>query len=547
MKKQLLLLTLAALTLSGCGEKHDDLTKITIYAGGSGEYMWKKGSVEQEVYDAIQQEYEKQTGHKIKFNVEFLGKNMKDSITTGITDGDIDVVISHLGGGDGLDDWMLYQPTTLYRNLALDIEDYENIGKNMTWTNGSDLTLNALDRVTDSSKKVIALPSVVNPYKFGILVRKDWMEACGYSDEVKEGYQLVDNYETFEEMAKAMQVKFNLEYAVAGAVYEVEKSGLLGAYDVPAGYYTKSASTYNGKDIMDNGGLINSKYAEVLNVESRWIQNKVLSAKPDEKSVVDYESDFISGKAGIMVENPTVTHLIEVARNTKEVDPNASFTVLPALKKDKTSSSKGFMRNSVATFGAAITKNSKNADAVLEFINWCYASKENYELCRYGVEGKHWIKNGDGTYSYPAGYSYQHKPYSGICTLVENQIISDLTYKDFSSDEQKWFNISKQKENYLVNDSVDYLLFLNNKELLNLHFENRKEMYNFTQRIWSRSTGITFDLNHDHGTDADKTACKIKNLSDWQAVSDKYLSTTSSYSIECYNLYLKLKSMSRVK
>lgn len=107
MKKQLLLLGLTAMALTACGpgaKPTDNRKTITIYAGGSGEYMWKKGAIEQQVYDAIQQEYERQTGNKIRFNVEFLGQKMKDSIVTGITDGDIDVVISHLGGGDGLDD-----------------------------------------------------------------------------------------------------------------------------------------------------------------------------------------------------------------------------------------------------------------------------------------------------------------------------------------------------------------------------------------------------------------------------------------------------------
>ena len=213
----------------GGGSKNDGL-EITIYAGGSSEYKWEKGSVEAEVYEAIEDAYYEDMGTKLDFRVEFPGgNNMKNSIQTQVTEGNIDVVISHVGGGDGLDDWFLGQPTTLYRDLSTDFVVYQNLGKHMEWSDGQGLNLNAMTRVTMEDGQILGIPSVISPYKFGMLVRKDWMEACGYTDDPTATDKiLVDNYVAFENMAMAMVEKYKLNYAISGAIFEVEKTGVLG-------------------------------------------------------------------------------------------------------------------------------------------------------------------------------------------------------------------------------------------------------------------------------------------------------------------------------
>lgn len=96
---------------------------------------------------------------------------------------------------------------------------------------------------------------------------------------------------------------------------------------------------------------------------------------------------------------------------------------------------------------------------IIKFLNWVYKNPENYNLCRYGIEGKHWVNNGDGTYSYPEGKDeYLVKaPYSGILTLVENQNISNLVYKGYSEEESKWLEIAANPDNYIKNDVVNYM------------------------------------------------------------------------------------------
>lgn len=556
MNKKIIIPLLMSTLLVSCGQTgapsesesggdNTPATEIVIYAGGSAEYSWRKGALEEEVYRAVEDRYYQDTGKKVKFNPQFFTQNMKNTITNNVTTGEIDVVISHTGGGDGIDDWIMQNG--LYRDLYYDYEDYEYLNANMIWSDEEEsLTLNAKARLLTSNDEIIGIPSVINPYKYGILVRKDWMNACGYTDVAVAAHpewKVVDNYVTFEEMCLAMKERYNLPYAISGAIYEIEKTGILGAFDVPAGYYTKSVGTYNGQNILDVGGLIDTNYSHVLNTESRWITNGILPKSPDDKHIDDCEADFVAEKTGVFLENPTVEHLIEVARLCKKQNPDAEFTVLQAMTKDETSTSKGFMRNSVATFGAVITKNTKDYKDILSFINWAYSSQENYDLCRYGVLGTHYFLDENGNYYYPEGYSVENKPYSGILTLVENQLISNRAYAHYTEEEKTWIANANKKENYLINDSVDYLLYLNNKEELNKHFSNRKAMYNFTSDIWA---GLCkFEYNHSHDGHTDYTSCKIYNHEDRMAITNKYLADTSKYAMEVYQLYRNLKEAAK--
>ena len=130
-KKVLTSAVLLTLLATACGPTgpgstpggRGDATTITIYAGGSSEFAWRKGGLEAEVYKAVEDAYYESTGKNLKFNVQFFPQNMKQNITTGINDGSIDVVISHMGGGDGIDDWIM--GNGLYRDLTYDFEDYE--------------------------------------------------------------------------------------------------------------------------------------------------------------------------------------------------------------------------------------------------------------------------------------------------------------------------------------------------------------------------------------------------------------------------------------
>ena len=155
MNKKIIIPLIMSTLLVGCGpttptsESLDSesvdttpATEIVIYAGGSAEYSWRKGALEEEVYRAVEAKYYEDTGKKVRFNPQFFTQNMKNTITNNVTTGEIDIVISHTGGGDGIDDWIMQNG--LYRDLYYDFEDYEYLNENMVWSNEDEsLTLNA--------------------------------------------------------------------------------------------------------------------------------------------------------------------------------------------------------------------------------------------------------------------------------------------------------------------------------------------------------------------------------------------------------------------
>ena len=485
----------------GCARKSDDgnnpnggnrpLGKtISIYTGGSSEFTWAAGSDEERVLDYVEQKYYDDTGISLDFQVSHLGENMRSKLGTALSSGTVDVIISHTRGGVGVDDYLI--DNDAYYNIASRLR--RNAKNLLKYIDGDPLM-----SLTTSDNQVVGIPSVISPYKFGILVRKDRMEKVGYTDDEAKtskicpatgnNYILVDNLEDFESMCLAMNKLEGVgAYTVSGAAWDVEKAITLGAF-ANAGYFTNAI--VKGADIgltgedaekeMVAAGVSTKEYEQTLQLEYNWVRKGILNPKMNGVLLEEAENEFLSGKTSVFVEDPTIQHLIQVARKTKAEDDSAEFTVLPALRayrdeskcpqetrKNKdgeeiTRAKKGFMRNTSAVFAACFSKNSKNVDDVLKFMNWVFESKDNYELCRYGIKGEHWVDNGDGTYSYPEGKEgyITNPPYSGILTLVENQNISNLTYKGYSETELHWINdIAGDEDNYIQNDAIDYLFVL---------------------------------------------------------------------------------------
>ncbi|MGN0509053.1 MAG: hypothetical protein ACI4GX_07435, partial [Ruminococcus sp.] len=216
---------------------------------------------------------------------------------------------------------------------------------------------------------------------------------------------------------------------------------------------------------------------------------------------------------------------IQIARRTKVANPDAEFTVLGALPLTSGGETKGFMSNSEATHAAVIMKNSKNAKAIIKFMNWVYSDVDNYRLCYHGIEGEHWIDNGDGTYSYPEGKeSYLTKPpYSGILALVENQNISNLTYAGYTEEEKSWINTAKTTT-YIENELIDYN-FNVSSELRLLHSNGETNMYSVLNNVFA-------------GTKNPKENDKIGE------VQQSYRTTAQKY-IEAITVQYKLMKNSR--
>jgi len=112
--KRIITFILAALMLLGmvaCGgtenPPENKAEKIVIYTGGSSEFIWTEGADEQAVWEAVEKKYYEDTGILLDFEVNFMGQDMKSKVSTAVSGGfQVDVLVSHTSGGDGIDDWM---------------------------------------------------------------------------------------------------------------------------------------------------------------------------------------------------------------------------------------------------------------------------------------------------------------------------------------------------------------------------------------------------------------------------------------------------------
>ena len=486
----------AACNQSGDPSSQSGATDIAVFAGGSSEFSWTAGTREAEVIDYIEQVYYEDTGTLLNFRVNTeLGKSMKQNIFTDVQNGNVDVVISHTSGGDGVDDWAM--DNDLYYDLYDYIDEYlyEYAEDGLFTWEGGGLSLDGIQRLTTESENVIGLPSVISPYKFGILVRKDWMEACGYTDDPEDTSKTyVGDFQTFTAMAKAMKERYDLSHVITGAMFDVEKAGVLGAYGINAGYYTNTVYQENGKTYV-GPGYIHPDYADVLQLEYEWSRDGILSPDCDNILLERGENNFIAGNTGIFLQDPTVTHLIEVARRTKQANPEAEFTVLGALTATPDTTEKGFMRNSTATFAAVIPRNSKNAREVIRFVRWMYSDVDNYLLCKYGREGVDWVYDRENnTYNWldengeVSDEGYINPPYSGILTFVENQNMANLTYAGYTEEELSWIATAQDPENYISNDTIDYLLYLGNRDLNTIKGNQAVAIAQTIRPIWNGNT-----------------------------------------------------------
>lgn len=460
--------------------------KIVIYAGGSSEFSWVKGGAEAEVIEAIEQKYYDDTGISLDFEISFLDEQMTQKLTTEISGGgQVDLAVSHTRGGSGIDDVAMSNGGFGYVDISRRVKALApNLVKHIDAYNYEKIDVTAMDALTTYDGKLVGIPSVISPYKFGILARKDYMDQLGYTtDESKtseicpatnQNWELVDNLETFEEMCLAINTLTGQSYAVSGAPWDIEKVLTLGAFGV-SGFFTETLyqPENGGKEVVVSGEGT-AAYKEVLALEMRWAQNGVISRESQIIKVTQGESDFIAGNTGVFVLDPTVQHLIAVAKKTKAANADAEFVLLEPMRAYKDASAcpkdengeplRGFMRNTEATFAAVIPSTSVNADKVLKFLNWVYANEDNYNMCRYGIEGAHWEKVGDDKYRYIGqdskgnDYSITNPPYSGILTLVENQHISNLVYEGYTEEELSWIEFAKTEDFYIENNMIDYLI-----------------------------------------------------------------------------------------
>ena len=449
--------------------------KITIYLDESNVYgSYIQGSEEAYVKNAIEKKFYEDTGNAV--NIEILyctHETFSNSFSGVMTTGRWDAAVSYLGQA-GLEE------TVLNQDVAMDISDLVSAyGDHISEA----VDQEAFYAVTTLTAEVIGVPSVVKTKTRGLLARKDYMTRVGYTESAEEAaasggsLKLCKTIDDFNDMLVKMKAQIpECTTPLIGNSYDLEFTVLAGVCGT-AGYQYKSV-IYNDdgtvKEVVP--GWLSEGYGKMLDYAYYWQKNGLWES--DNRVVSDEVriTNFSNGKSGVYCADPNIMNLISVARQVKTVDKDVEFAILSPLDAVDESgkaieNSGAFVENSRTTDCLIINKKSQNAELLIKYLDWMYSSVDNYELCRYGVKGEHWIDAGEGFYKYPENLAdryFINPPYSGAFALLHNDEFAYRLYASYSEEELGW--IEKVENSRGMKNETDGMLFYNMPQTINSNF-----------------------------------------------------------------------------
>lgn len=487
-KSKLLVMVLACLAITGCGGTTDSTNSfsntsneqlssnerlpwedvknnrvtITIYVDESNVYgAYVKGVDENVVKEAIEKKFYEDTGNAVNFNILYESHSTFSNAFSPVMGSSAwDCAVSYLGQA-GLED------TVLSQDVVLDLTaSFRKGGKNI---------LNALGdsiySVTNFNDEIIGIPSVNITKQKGVLVRKDFMRQVGYTESKEEAdsskgtLTWCRTIKDFDTMIRKMKSEISTcTTPLSGPVYDMEFTLLAGAYKSTG--YQYRAVNYNDDNTIKEvvPGWISENYGKVLQQEYDWVNDGLWERDNTTISANQRLSNLAAGKSAVYFLNPTITNLIDVARKCKEIDEKAEFTILDPLDAvdengNVVENSGAFAEVSKNTDCLIINKKSNKAPLIIEYLDWMYSNKANYELCAYGIKGEQWKDSsfGDNYYEYTDDYYVTHKPYSGVFALIHNDDISYKIPMQYTETERNW--IEKVRNYNCLKNATDGMLF----------------------------------------------------------------------------------------
>lgn len=101
-----------------------------------------------------------------------------------------------------------------------------------------------------------------------------------------------------------------------------------------------------------------------------------------------------------------------------------------------------------ANNSVVIPASSKNIDRTMKFFDWLFSSKANHDLFELGIEGEHWVADGDNGYKTTANTTkYQFQPYEltwnpSLSRLNSDQDPATMNYLQYALDNNNYFQIA---------------------------------------------------------------------------------------------------------
>lgn len=453
--RKLLTFLLCVLLLSGifvgCGGTNEpggggqtetgDTKRLTIYLS---DYI--ACSNDDEVKKAIETKFKNDTGISIDLNFKLFAKSDFNSKFGNIVSRDTwDAAVSYIGHAG-------INSIAIDSEAATDLKDLLQLyGENILKV----VDENALKATSYADGSVMALPSVNNGKTHGVIIRKDWMDKVGYTvDPEDTTKKLLKTLDDFTDMLKKFDTEIpECNIPLRGYPYDVEDYITLGASGAVG--YSTSTVTYNDDGTVKEvaPGAIDPNYKTALTYMQKWISGGLWEKDNRTIPTSTREAAWTTGNCGVYCANPEVTDLIRLARLCKKECPEAEFCIMPPLEGKNVDGEtvKGYKETSSHSDGLVINKKSKNVDIDLKYIDWVYSSKDNYELCKYGIKGKHWVDAGDGLYGYPEDKEDEYMtnpPYSGCFAVLENVLLSDKILNVYTEEEIGWIEFIKNAPSY---------------------------------------------------------------------------------------------------
>ncbi|WP_251546048.1 ABC transporter substrate-binding protein [Pumilibacter intestinalis] len=455
MKKiisKIMCLVFAALAVTGCftacGNDYGADTVVIFL-----EYNGAVGSADDEVKAALEAKFLQDTGESINLVLEpFPSTTVAQKAIGAISASSerIDGIISHYSS-DSLLTTMITEEKELKDLTSLVAEYAPNYIAQFTET--TDPEGRAYHKGMFNGK-IYALSTMERNSVFGMLVNRDHMAKTQFNpdeyDVAKDGYKslTIDEFTTLLRELKTasgggrpiVAAPYDLEYFI-GPVY-----GCMGytRNDIVDGTFYPAYVTDSYLKVME--------YERMLQLEKLWIENPTGNSQAD--------TNFYAGKSSIYMCWPEVTSQINVARKLKS-SIGADCVMLAPLIAEGQTETRGNSRTETAFSGLTVPNKGQNTELLLKFINWLYSSKDNYDIAKYGIEGKHWVRaevNGAPAYSYPEDKREEFEkqaPYSGLYSLLTNVNVSERIYAGYTEQEAKWVQEVRGFKTFPENGYVD--------------------------------------------------------------------------------------------
>lgn len=448
---------------AGKGERPTP-TKVTVYIASD---TIGAASQDSTVKAAIEEKFWQDTGKSIDLDVRVYGlQDFTTQMSNLMTTSRWDVAVDYLGQA-GIQELMFEQ------NVCMDLADILDGYPTITEFIGD-----GFEATTDTLGTVYGIPSQNHTGDTGLMIRKDYMEAVGYTTDAGYSDDLGATTEApngkkktlvtiadFQDMMQRMVDQNVCASPLIGMPWDVESLITVGPFG------TANYASYARIDNPDGSfkelvpGFLSPSYMQSLSYESYWEKTGLWEADCYTKPKVNRLTDYVNGKGAVYCVDPDFVNLVKVSRQVKANNPNATFAFLNPLKgvdaEGNVVEGNGFEAKSANKECMVINKKSDKAELILEYFSWLYSDQENYELARYGVEGSHWIDSGDGYYAYPADKADQYlldSPYMGIYAIVEQEAVWGRIYSDYTQEEKAWLEECRSAERYSC--AAENMIFL---------------------------------------------------------------------------------------